>query len=729
MMRLPFGAVLSYSNRIKFVRYASTPRIIVPKNFDNTQHKNGFFIGAPDMPSDTAANNPLLALPDLESRPPFANLDPYTCFRAFTKKCLELQTFMDEVEQDLIDKPESISINELINKLESHSVPLHYATSVICHLEDSSPDFHFKLVRELFNSYTKAMKMRFESRPLYLYLESLEMKPQTREDRLLKQYVYKLKTVAKMEGTNLPDDEKFRLNMLRYDIKLNTFRFMSNLGDINRTIGSSTIFDGGLSKGVSAESLKEFTRLLRVNDASASKYFLESCPNATSRQNFWKLMNSRGLRVKTPGRDPNSILVEKLRKGRREFANLLGYEDYVQYAMESKMAGHIDNVRSMLNTLHVRSRAAFERDMEELTKFSKDLNPRDAPDKLDIFDIDYYMAKYKEHHYSVDLDRASQYFPLEKVLTGLFSLLSKLFAVEFSQVSPDKFSSWSSQVKLYDVSTPDGHRGSIYFDPAAGTGTKQSLYTSVSVRHILSKSEIASTHPISAVSLYLPPNPLKSQDVYLTFDQVLNVFSAFGATLEHILTEVPLREINGTNYREGDTELMVPYLLSLFPLLKYDVLKECTSHAKTGEVIPLELYEKLIDCHFKFGTMNLSRDLYDAALDLALGTYKEYWLDVVPLVWSKYMQPFEGQIPSHVCSASNILVREPAGKYCRLWSQVLACDLYKCIEKDSDLTFKIRDTFLSSRGEFSATDLWKALTGRNPSAEPLTQLTRLCISN
>lgn len=727
-MRLPLRPLRICLNHAQLARHSSSTRILVPEGLEAPK-KNGFFIGAPDIPPDTAADNPLLVLPDLETRPPFKNIDPYTTYRAFLKRCLELQTYMDEVEQELIENSEAISFKEIIHKLESLSVPLHYVTSVINQLNDSSPDFHFKLTRELFNSYTTAMKARYESRPLYLYLESLDIKPISRDDRLLKQYVHKMKTVAKMEGTNLPDDERFSVNACRYDIKLSTLRFMRNMSEINQKIASSVIFEPKYSSGVSSDSLKEFTRRLSVDDASAVRYFLESCPSASSRQNFWKVISARGLRVDGVGRDPNSILTEKLRKGRRDFANLLGYEDYVQYAMESKMAGHVDNVRSMINTLHVRSRAAFERDMEELTQFAKDLQPSDCPSKLDIYDIDYFAAKYKEKHYSANYDLATQYFPLEKVINGVFSLFSKLFAVEMSPVSSDKFSSWSSEVRLYDVSTPDGHRGSIYFDPAASTGTKRSLYASVSVRNILSKSDVARTHPISAVSLFLPPNPIKSQDVYLNFDQVLHVFEALGATLEHILTEVPYREINGTNYREGDTDTMVSSLISLFPLLKYDILKECTAHVKTGEVIPQDVYEKLVEGHFRFGTMNLSRELYDAALDLALHTYKDYWLEVVPLVWSKYMQPFDGLEPSHVCSATNILVREPASKYCRLWSQVLACDLYKCMEKDNELSIKFRDSFLSSRGEFSSTDLWKALTGRNPSAEPLTQLKRLCISN
>lgn len=726
-MRFPFApAGLFRLSKLQLARHASN-QIIVPPSLRRPENY-GIFISAPDIPPDTEADNPFLRLPDSETWPPLANVDPFTAFRAFAKRCIELQTLTDEIEQQILENPDSISLKDLIYKLESHSVPLQYVTALIGQLESSSPDFYFRRTRELFNSYNKAIKARYLMKPLYFYLESLDLHPKSREERLIRQFVRKLTTIAKMEGTHLPEDDARMLDTNNQHLKLHSLRFRWNILDSNKAIANETIYLNKYSKGVSSSALKEFVRLIGHSDSAAAKYFLQNCPDGSCRKNFWTLWNQRAIRTELSKREPNTILVEKLRTGRRNLAEQLGYEDYFQYAMQTKMAGHVDNVRSMINTLHVRSRTAFERDLEELTKFAKEQHPKEAPSQLEVYDLDFYRKLYTSHHFDVNNALASQYFPLKKVLSGIFALLSKLFDIEVSEVPSDKFTAWSSDVRLFDVSIPHGRRGSFYFDPFSNTGAGKSQYGSYTVCNLLSKSEICKTHPISCISLFLPPNPIKTQDLYLNFDQVIQLHSAFGSILEHIMTEVPYREINGTNYIEADTALMVPYLLSLFPLLNYETLKECTSHAKTGQVLPQDLHEEIVKGHFKFSTFDLSRELHDIALDIALHTYKEYWLNLTPLVWSKYMKPFNSLVEEHVCSSTDILVREPAAKYCTLWSKMLACDIYKLMSENPEVSLKFRDSFLAARGEFSATDLWKALTGRNPSAEPLAQLTRVCIT-
>ena len=271
------------------------------------------------------------------------------------------------------------------------------------------------------------------------------------------------------------------------------------------------------------------------------------------------------------GRDAkwdNSANIERILALRHEAANLVGFSSYAEYSLATKMADTPEQVMSFLRELSAHSRAAAERELEELTEF--------AGMHLEAWDVTYWLEKFKQDKYSVSNEELRAYFPATTVKEGLFDLASQLYGVELA-VDPN-VSSWHEDVRYYNVRQGGEIIGGFYTDLFARNGKRAGAWIDECITR--QKLNGHSALPVGyLVCNFQPPN---EQGVsLLTHDEVVTLFHEFGHMLHHLLTKVDFPSISGINGVPWDAVELPSQFMENFAW-SYDVLTRCSTSSKTA---------------------------------------------------------------------------------------------------------------------------------------------------
>lgn len=684
---------------------------------------------APDVPSDTEENNALLAMPSIEKRIKFDEVTPYKAVRAFMKRMILYESLLDELEQGALENDKSLTLEQVIEKMEEHLVPLTFAYSTLSLLTTACADVHkYRIMSTATEAFDKVRTRRFQIIEIYNYLKKEYNDVTKTHNRIHLRWIEKYLLEGKLNGLGHSKDE---IDLFNRQMKAKTKNFLENCEKSNKLIHEfiispstlSTLPDGFLLKG---------SRLWSPLDNSIYTRFLQNCNSRAVRRNFFDNYNQRAFRK--GAHDNNSVNIEELRDMRKNYALYLGYENFVDLSMETKMAGFVTNVKTMLNTLHLRCQSALQRDLKEMTDFANS-SSREKLDRVQLWDLDYYHNLYHKETKNSASEAMHANYPLNSVLKSFFNLCSRLFQIDIVEceagVGRAAFPSWHPSVRLFDVFSPNGFYGSFYLDPYARN--EKVLNGFAQTNFLVSRSDPIPVKPISSLVMNLPPPLIAEQEVHLSFGDVVKLFGCLGKVLQHTLTDVPYSEVNGLTNLEWDMVNMMSEFMSLWPLYDNQTINE--SCAGSGIGISADLQQQIVERHFKFNSIFLIQELYKSALDLTLHSNTEFWQDLLYDVWDIYMKPFAlEKTDMHMCANSEIIVMSPAAYYCPLWSKMVAADLFSLFQgklddekKLSAQGLRMRETFLSESGAHPASEMFKALTERNPSAESLLQLSKSCL--
>ncbi|MEG1128946.1 MAG: M3 family metallopeptidase [Comamonas sp.] len=423
----------------------------------------------------------------------------------------------------------------------------------------------------------------------------------------------------------------------------------------------------------------------------------------------------------------NTAVMKEILALRLEEAQLLGYQNFGEVSVVTKMADSPKQVIDFLRDLGHRARPYAEKDVADLRAFAKaELGIADPQP----WDWAFIGEKLKEARYSFSEQELKQYFPAPKVLAGLFKIVETLFEVS---IRPDTAPVWHPCVEFYRIerSTPQGPQlvGQFYLDPQARKGKRGGAW----MDDVRTRWLRPDNHQLQTPVAHLVCNFAAGVDgkpALLTHDDVITLFHETGHGLHHMLTQVNERDVSGIAGVEWDAVELPSQFMENF-CWEWDVLKHMTAHVDTGEALPRALYDKMIAAkNFQSGMQTL-RQIEFSLFDMLLHTEHNPADDFMALLNKVRAEIAVLPSPAYNRMAntfSHIFAGGyAAGYYSYKWAEVLSADAYAAFEETAladgspnpETGRKYRESILEVGGSRPAMESFKAFRGREPQIDAL----------
>ena len=451
--------------------------------------------------------------------------------------------------------------------------------------------------------------------------------------------------------------------------------------------------------------------------------FLQHSRNRDQREKLYRAYVTRA----SEGELDNAPLIERTLKLRKERAHLLGYATYAELSLAPKMAPDVDAVQRMFDELLAASEPFAREDWEQLEALAREAGQKES---LAHWDVPFWAERLREKRFDFTDEQLRPYFPLPRVLDGLFSLAERLFGIQIEQL-PDETRSWHADVRFSVVRDEQGEDvAHFYLDPYSRPEDKRGgawMAECMARRWIDGKLHL----PVVHLCCNGTP-PVGDRPSLMSFREVETLFHEFGHGLQAMLTRVDYAEVAGINGVEWDAIELASQFMENWCYHK-PTLVGMTAHVDTGEPLPDDLFGKLVAARtYRAGTMML-RQLEFGMTDMALhhthdpegqasvfDVHREIARKssvLPPLPEDRFLCAF-----THIFSSSYA-----AGYYSYKWAEVLSADAFSAFEEVgldteqavADLGRRFRDTVLAAGGGRHPMEIFRDFRGREPSTEPL----------
>lgn len=419
----------------------------------------------------------------------------------------------------------------------------------------------------------------------------------------------------------------------------------------------------------------------------------------------------------------NSALIQEILQLRQEEAHLLGFKNFAEVSVATKMADSPEKVIAFLRDLSKRARPFAEKDLHDLRKFAAEHLYLQDPQ---AWDWPYIGEKLKEAQYSFSEQEVKQYFTAPKVLQGLFKIIETLFEVS---IQADTAPVWHPSVSFYRIERNGNLLGQFYLDPPARAGKRGGAWMDdVRARWLRPDNGQLQTpvaHLVCNFAEGVDGNP-----ALLTHDDVITLFHEFGHGLHHMLTQVNERDVSGISGVEWDAVELPSQFMENF-CWEWSVLKHMTSHVKTGAPLPRELFDKMLAAkNFQSGLQTL-RQIEFALLDMLLHSEhnpSENFMPVLDQVRAEVAVIHPPAFNRMAHTFSHIFAGGyAAGYYSYKWAEVLSADVYAAFEEtvqpdgspSLETGRRYRKAILEAGGSRPALESFIAFRGREPSINAL----------
>ncbi|MCD6046198.1 MAG: oligopeptidase [Gammaproteobacteria bacterium] len=530
-----------------------------------------------------------------------------------------------------------------------------------------------------------------------------------------------------LSGVDLSDDKKELYRHISEQLATLSSKFGANVLDATKAYTRALHHEeelSGLPTWLIAETKKKKQDLpvltLATPIYSAVMQFADHRP---LREDMYVAYVTRASDVGPfAGEWDNGPIMKEILKLRNELAALLSFENYAQLSLTSKMATSTEEVLAFLNALAEKAVPLAKKEMAELKTFAKE---QSGLSKLQPWDLAYYSEKLRLKKYAYSSEELRAYFPLPKVLTGLFALLEKLFSIQL--LSQEKFDRWHEDALLYQVQNKDGHlHGYLYLDLYARPGKQQGAWADQCIPRYRDSAGLLHL-PITFVvcNFSRPGNDTPS---LLTHNDVMTLFHEFGHALHYLLTEIDEPSVSGTNGVAWDAVEFPSQLMENWCWCE-EVLTSISGHYQTGQTLPKALYEKLLASKYYHCGLDLVRQLefslFDFHIHLQYNGQNSKWIQtaldnvrkqvaVTPIPsYNRFQNSF-----THIFDGGY-----DAGYYSYKWAEVLSADAFQRFEQEGlyngTLGQEFKDKILSRGGSEDAMDLFVSFMGRKPQIDAL----------
>jgi oligopeptidase A len=533
----------------------------------------------------------------------------------------------------------------------------------------------------------------------------------------------------KLAGIALPPPEKARYKRVALKLSELQARFEENLMDSVQAF-SKHVTDESLLAGMTEEGKAQAAEKARAKNLEGWLLTLDFpsydavISYADNRELRFELYQAYATRASDQGplagQHDNSQLADEILALRDEQAKLLGFNNFAELSLATKMAESPAEVENFLLDLAAKAKPHAEAELSELKSYAK---KRDGLEDFQPWDSAYYTEKLKEEKLGFSEEEVRPYFPAPQVIQGMFALVERIYGVSIEKI--DGIATWHPDVTTYALKEKDGAEiGLFYLDPYARQDKRGGAW----MDECLGRRRTASglQRPVAYLTCNFTP-PLAGKVALLTHDEVVTLFHEFGHGLHHLLTRVDEAAISGIRGVAWDAVELPSQFMENW-CYNRETLRGFARHWKTGERIPDQLLQKLQksrtfmaglgtlrQIEFSLFDLRLHRDFDAAKVGRVLATLEQVRREVsifAPPAWNRMPNSF-----THVFAGGYA-----AGYYSYKWAEVLSADAFAAFEEsafDRETGYRFRDTVLANGGAREAMDLFVEFRGRKPSIEPL----------
>ena len=417
-----------------------------------------------------------------------------------------------------------------------------------------------------------------------------------------------------------------------------------------------------------------------------------------------------------PAKWDNAGVIEEILRLRHRSAELLGFENFAALSLARKMAKSEQQVLDFLEDLARRSRGFAEQELARLAGF--------AGRKLDAWDMAYYSEKLKQSSLSIGDEELRAYFPLPRVLDGLFGLAERLFGIRLTPFEDRTL--WHETAQAFRIENADGTSvGMLLADFYSRPNKRGGAWMDSAVNR--SRLGALAQNPVAHLVCNFA-SPTADQPSYITHTDVVTLFHEFGHTLHHLLTEIDYPSIAGVNGVAWDAVELPSQFFENFAW-RPEVLREISAHRETGEPIPDAKIDTLIASRTFLAALAMLRQLEFALFDFRLHARKQPATRAEVQAILDETRARVGIVPvpnfnRFQCSFTHIFAGGyAAGYYSYKWAEVLAADAFAAFEEsgafDAGTAERFRRNILAVGGSRDAMQSFVAFRGRPPELDPL----------
>ena len=532
----------------------------------------------------------------------------------------------------------------------------------------------------------------------------------------------------RLSGVDLPDERKTRFREVMQQLAQLSSKFSENVLDSARAYTRSVTDEAELA-GLPQNAVERAAADAREANQAGWLFKLDQptymtvqtcAQNEALRHDIYEAWVTRSSDTgPTAGKFDNGPLIEKIMPLRHEAAQLAGFKSYADFALATRMAKSSAQVLDFLNDLAQRCRFAAARDFEDLESF--------AGRKLSAWDVAHYTECLKESRFKVSQEALRPYFPLPKVLSGLFALVERLYGV---RVEERPASVWHASVRYYDLLDAAGKPfAGFYLDPYSRTEKRSGAWMDECVVRKALPSGAAL--PIAQLVCNFTA-PVNGRPSLLTHDEVTTLFHEFGHGLHHMLTRVSYPSVAGINGVPWDAVELPSQFMENFAW-RTEVLPLISAHVDSGEPLPARMLERLLGTRTFGAALDTVRQLELACFDFelhanfdpaagarvpeTLAAVRKRVAIVPPAPFNRLASSF-----AHIFAGGYA-----AGYYSYNWAEVLAADAFEAFEEagvfDAGTAKRFVDTILSRGGSRDAMEAFVEFRGRAPDVRPLLRQT------
>ena len=438
--------------------------------------------------------------------------------------------------------------------------------------------------------------------------------------------------------------------------------------------------------------------------------------DAAIRRTLWQAYNTRA----SAGERNNRPLIQRILELRKEKAALLGYSTFADYVLEERMAKRGATATEFVVDLARRARPFFEQEGAALTEFRRELEGEDAP-AIAPWDVGYYAEKLRKARFDYDAEALRPYFAADRVMSGLFAVVERLYGVTVEQ--DEGVPAWNDDVRYYRLLEDGELRGAFYVDLHPREDKRGGAWMNSFVTGGPGRGPHLGLFCANATA------PIGDEPALLTHGEVQTLFHEFGHLMHHLLSDVPVRSLAGTNVAWDFVEL--PSQIMENWTWEREALDLFARHHQTGEQIPDEMFHKLTRARTFRAASAMMRQLGFATADLALHTDYDPARDGDAVSFARsLMEPFApSPLPDDyamICGFGHLFqgaVGYAAGYYSYKWAEVLDADAFARFAErgifDAQVGKELREKILSRGDSADPGRLFEDFVGRPPSVDAL----------
>jgi oligopeptidase A len=533
----------------------------------------------------------------------------------------------------------------------------------------------------------------------------------------------------RLAGVDLPAEKKARYCDVVQRLAHLATKFSENVLDAARAYSRSVIDESEL-RGLPPTAVDRAAADAREANQSGWLFKLDqptymtvmtSAESQTLRRDIYEAWVTRASELgPSAGRFDNNPIIAEILPLRHELAQLLGYANYADYALATRMAKSSKQVLGFLDDLARRCRPAARREFSDLEEF--------AGRKLEAWDLAYFSERLQESRFKVSQEALRPYFPLPKVLSGLFAVTERLYGITVRE--RPGVSVWHPSVRYYDLADSEGRIvAGFYLDPYSRVEKRSGAWMDECV--VAKSLPSGKTIPVAQLVCNFTA-PLGSAQSLLTHDEVTTLFHEFGHGLHHMLTRVAYPSIAGINGVAWDAVELPSQFMENF-VWRPEVLPLISAHVKSGEPLPADVLQRLLGTRTFNAALDTLRQIELASFDFELhanfdsaagARVGETLERVRQRVAVAPAAPFNRMPASfaHIFAGGYA-----AGYYSYKWAEVLAADAFEAFEEagifDPETAGRFVDSILARGGSLDAMDAFVRFRGRPPDVRPLLKRT------